>query len=109
MPHHSAQVQSIATDVAWSVCLSVCLLLLVTTMSCAEMDEKVKMPVWMWTRVDPRNHLLGRAQIPSPRGKGNLGHRPADCEVQGISGMNQSSLVDCSCDAAVLCHCFEKS
>ena len=38
--------------------------LLVTTMSCANTTELIEMLCGMWTRVVPRNHVLGVAQIP---------------------------------------------
>jgi len=48
--------QPIATDVAWSVC--VCLL--VTTMSSAKMAELIEVPFGIWTRMDPRNPWKGQ-------------------------------------------------
>ena len=46
----------IATDVAWSLCLSaVCLL--VTTMS-LKMAEPIEVPFGLCSRVGPRNHVL---------------------------------------------------
>ena len=58
-PHRFAKykMQPIATDVAWSVC--VCLL--VITISCAKVIEPIEMPMpfALWTRVEPRNHVLG--------------------------------------------------
>jgi len=46
----------VATDVAWSVFISVCLL--DTTTSCAKTAESVEMPFGLYTRVGPRNHTL---------------------------------------------------
>jgi len=40
------------------VCLSVRVCLLVTTVSCAEMDEPIEMPLGMWTCVGQRKQLL---------------------------------------------------
>jgi len=40
------------------------------------MAEPIEMPVWMWTRVGPRNHVLDRVQTPHEgailKGKGWL-------------------------------------
>jgi len=44
---------AIYIDAAWSVCL------LVTTKSCAKTAEPIKIPSGMWTRVGPRNLVLG--------------------------------------------------
>jgi len=55
--------QPIATDVAWSVCVCMSVCLLDTTMSPASMDEPIKMPFGLWTRVGPRNNLLTMHQI----------------------------------------------
>jgi len=46
----------IATRVAWSVCLSVCLF--VTSVSPAKTDEPIEVPFTMWTRGGPRNYVL---------------------------------------------------
>ena len=64
----SAQVQLVAADVVWSVCLSV------TTMSFVKMVEPIEMPFGMWARVGPRNHALGGClDGPDPaHGKGQL-------------------------------------
>jgi len=53
-PHYT-QVYSI-------VCVFVCLL--VTTLSCAKAAEPIDMPFGVWTRVGPRNHASGEAEIP---------------------------------------------
>jgi len=47
----------IAVDVAFSVCLSVCLL--DTTMSPSETAEPIEMSFGLWTRLGSRNHVLG--------------------------------------------------
>ena len=57
----SMKVRPIATDVVWSVCMC----LLVTTVSCAKTAEPVEMPFGVWTRVGPRNHVLGRSRDPN--------------------------------------------
>jgi len=54
-------VRPIATDVVWSVCMC----LLVTTVSCAKTAEPVEMPFGVWTRVGRRNHVLGRSRDPN--------------------------------------------
>jgi len=60
----------ITTNVAWSVCLRVCLL--DTIANPTETAEPIKMLFGVWTRVDRGNHVLGGR--PDPPGKGaNLG------------------------------------
>ena len=49
----------VVTDVAWSVCLSV-----VHDCEPCKMAELVVVPFGVWTRVDPRNHVLGGAPDP---------------------------------------------
>ena len=41
----------LAIDAAWSLCLSVCVCLLVSTVSCTKAAEPVQMPFGMWTWV----------------------------------------------------------
>ena len=53
----SAKMRPVATDVAWSVCLCVCLL--DSTVSPTETAEPIEMPFGFWTRVGPRNHVIG--------------------------------------------------
>ena len=53
---------AIVTDVAWSVCVSVCLL--VITASCAKTDELIEMAFEASSRVGPMNHVLSGARIP---------------------------------------------
>ena len=45
------------------VCRSVCLWVLVTTVSHAKTAEEIEMPFGMWTPGSPRNHALCGAQI----------------------------------------------
>jgi len=53
-------VRSIATCVAWPVCVSVCILVLVTTVfSSTETGEPIEVPFGVWTRVGPRNRVSG--------------------------------------------------
>ena len=47
----------IITDAAWSIGVSVCLL--VTTVSCAKADKPIEMPLGTRTRVGTRNDVLG--------------------------------------------------
>ena len=65
---------TVTDGVLWSVCRSVGLF--VTIVSPAKMAEPIEMPVWMWTRVGPRNHVLDRVQTPHEgailKGKGWL-------------------------------------
>jgi len=57
----------VVTDkVAWSVCQSVGLS--VTIMSPAKTVERIEAPYELWTRVDPRKHVLDGVQIPHARG-----------------------------------------
>jgi len=48
------------TGVPWSVCL------FDIAMSCAKTDEPIEMPFGMWTRVSPRNHVLGGGAADPP-------------------------------------------
>jgi len=48
----------VATDVAWSVFISVCLL--DTTTSCAKTAESVEMPFGLCTRVEPHIRCFGQ-------------------------------------------------
>jgi len=41
-----------------AVSLCVCVSVLVTTMSCAKMDEPIEMPFGVLTHMGPRNHVL---------------------------------------------------
>jgi len=59
----------LAIDVAWSACLSLCLL--VKSVSPAKTDEPIEMPFGLWTRVGPRDHVLCGGPDP-PRGRDNL-------------------------------------
>jgi len=43
------------------------------TISCEKMAEPIKMPFRLWTRVGPRNRLLG--EDPDPSGDGAFGGR----------------------------------
>ena len=74
----------IIPDVAWSVCLSECLL--VITNSYAKMAaEPIEMPFGVSTWVGPRNHVLCRG-LGLPKLTSNFGgHILAHCEAQGIS------------------------
>jgi len=54
----------IATDVEWSVCTSVYLCLLDTTMNRAKTVEPIDLPFELWTRVGPRNHVLSGSSDP---------------------------------------------
>ena len=60
--------QVIATDVAWSVCVSVSVV--DTFVSSAKTAEPVEMPCGVWTCVGPRNEVLGHG---SPQRKGQFG------------------------------------
>jgi len=51
----------IVTDVPWSVCVCVCLL--VTTVSSANTAEPIEIPFGMWTHGSPRNRVLLGEQI----------------------------------------------
>jgi len=64
-----AQMRSILRDLAWSVCLCVCLL--VTTVSCAKTAQPIEMPFGMWTRRGSTNDRLGATG--SSHGKGPFG------------------------------------
>jgi len=59
----------LATDVAWSVCVSVSLL--DTTVNPAKMAELIKMLLGLWTWVGPRCHALGGNPNPL-QGKGQF-------------------------------------
>ena len=48
----------INTDIPWSVCLC----LLVTTVSCVKTDGKIEMPFGICNWVDPKSHILDRDQ-----------------------------------------------
>ena len=68
--------QPIASDVAWSVCLWV------ITMSCPKTAELLSVPFVMWTRLGPRDHVLGEGL--DPPGEGSIqfwGHLLASCEM----------------------------
>jgi len=58
----------LAIDVAWSACLSLCLL--VKSVSPAKTDEPIEMPFGLWTRVGPRDHVLCGG--PDPQGEGTI-------------------------------------
>ena len=58
-----AKMRPLATVVAWSVCLSVCL---------GYNYEPIRIPFGAWTRVEPGNHVL-RGGPGSPRRKGSFG------------------------------------
>jgi len=47
----------VVTDVAWSVSLSVTIVML------AKMAEAIEMPFGLWTRVSPRNHVLVGVEV----------------------------------------------
>jgi len=68
----------LAVNVAWSLCL------LDTTVSHAKTAEPIEMPFWSWSRVGPRNLVLGRGLDP-PQEKGHFfgggGHVPSRCKV----------------------------
>ena len=72
--HHYAdhKMWSIATDVAWSICLCVCVCLLDTSCEACKMAEPIDIQFGLWTRVGPRNHVLGHGPDFS-RGMGNVG------------------------------------
>jgi len=57
----SAKMWSLATDVAWPVCLNACLLH--TTFS-HKTAEPIAVPFCMRIRVGPRNYVLGRCSDP---------------------------------------------
>ena len=57
--------RSIATHVAWSVCMSV--RLLVTNASPTKPTEPIEVPFGAYTRVGPRNRVFGGARIPMKR------------------------------------------
>ena len=46
-----------------------CICLLATTMSCAETAELIKMSFGVWTRVGPRNYVLGGCFHPQGKGQ----------------------------------------
>jgi len=68
----------LAVNVAWSMCL------LDTTVSHAKTAEPIEMSFWSWSRVGPRNLVLGRGPDP-PRRRGIFwgveGHVPPRCKV----------------------------
>jgi len=67
----------LAIDLSWSVdCLCVFVCLLVTAISPTKTDKAVEMPFGFWTRVGPRNHVLGGGPY-LPRGKSYFGGCPA--------------------------------
>jgi len=75
----------IATDgAAWSVCISVCLLVMFE--NTAKMDEPIKMAFGWVTLVGPRNHVLDVVQI--CQGKGNF---------LGLPGFLRKSIVSHCC------------
>jgi len=51
------------SHVAWSVCLSVCVLGIRVT--CAKMAEPIEMQFGRLTHIGPRNHVLDEVQIPT--------------------------------------------
>jgi len=59
----------VTDEVAWSVCLSLGWSVgrSVTILSPAKTAEPIEMPFAVWTRVGPRNHVLGGG--PDPRKK----------------------------------------
>jgi len=63
-----------ASDIVWSVCVCVCLL--DTTESLTKTAEPIEMPFGLWTRVDPRNHVLGWGIIHQGKGPfwGDMSH-----------------------------------
>ena len=56
--------------VALSVCLHV--YLFITTMSPTKTAELVKVLFGVWSRVNPRNHVLGGGSDPLPLGNGHF-------------------------------------
>jgi len=57
------------------------------TTCCANTAEPIEVPFGVWSRVGPRNHVLGGG--PDPPGEGAIlgRHLPTGCKVEGISGM----------------------
>jgi len=61
-----------------------------STTSCAKTDESIEMPFRLWTRVGPRNHVLGGARIfPGERAVPFGGGAPCDATFR------QNSLTTC--------------
>ena len=90
----------IGTDVAWSMCLCVCLLVTIT--NCAKTAEPIEMLFGVWTRVGPRNYVPGGK--PDPQWKGQFsGQLPAHGEVYGTSDVSQCYSLGGSSDAAFRC------
>jgi len=59
-----------ATDrVAWSVCLTVCVRLLVTFVSPAKTAKPIEMPFGGLTYVGPRSHVFDGVKIPKGNGQ----------------------------------------
>jgi len=58
----SAKMRPLATVVVLSVCVFVCLLN--TTVRRAKTDEPIEMSFRLWTRMGPRNHVLGTSPDP---------------------------------------------
>ena len=66
--------QPVAADRCSMVCLSVCVCVFDISVSPTKMVEPIEMPFGFWTRMGPRNHVLG--VVPkSPRRRGSFGGR----------------------------------
>jgi len=85
----------IATDVVWSVCLC----LLVTTVSPTKLAEPVEVSFGVRTPWDQGTTYLMGAQLPSVKREFRGSHLPAYCTVQG----KHSYSVGGSSDAAFRC------
>jgi len=69
--------------VAWSVCLSLSVCLLVTTVSCAKTAELIKVPFGAWTLVRKLTCHNGVTQCCLPHGRGDItAFTPAEAVVE---------------------------
>jgi len=71
MSWHSSHSQSSKMWLSYRCSVrGLCVCLFVSTWNCAETAKPIEMPFGMWTRVGPRNQLLGGAHVP-PMVRGN--------------------------------------
>jgi len=75
----------VVTVVAWSVCLSVCLL--VTNVNCAIRAEPMEMPFGTWIRGSPQTTNSVETLIPSTERDNFKENSPTRNGVHGISGV----------------------
>ena len=69
-PHRSTTYVDVDYCCSSVVCQSV--ISTVTVVSPAKIAEPVEMPLGLWTRVSPRNHVLDGGPDPPPMGRGNF-------------------------------------